>query len=27
MGLKLMSKVDSDGKTLLPAIKQKMINH
>ena len=27
MGLKLMSKVDSDGKTLLPAIQQKMINH
>ena len=27
MGLKLMSKVDSDGETLLPAIKQKMINH
>ncbi len=27
MGLKLLSKVDGDGKTLMPAIKQKIVVH
>ena len=27
MGLKLLNKVDGDGKTLMPAIKQKVVVH